>query len=138
MNPNKKTSNCLVYGLVALPVICCLAILGYLQFEKITIRNCYEQLAEEMHVDPTFWAIHTEFYERAQAVVEVGMPRDEVLAAREQIAPVYIGNQDSLLDGGIVDETFLQICPFPVADVMLLVYYSPGDTLEEVRLYFDD
>jgi hypothetical protein len=140
MDPDKKTFNCLMCGvvLVAVPMICYLAFSGYRFYLETATRDCYEQLAEEMHISPTMLAIHNEFYEQAQAAVKPGMTRDEVLVALEQIAPVRPAHKDPRLGGGIVEYTLLEICPFPVAEVTFLVYYSEDGIFDHIQLYFDD
>lgn len=117
---------------------CCWLPVSYMAIREVNRTICYNNLAGKMNVAPTYEAISSAMYAQVESVLLQGMERSQVIAVLEEIAPIATHEEGPTLSGGYAEMVMLKVCSFSSGDVLLLVFYSPANRLEEVRLLSND
>jgi hypothetical protein len=133
-NSNRKNKH-LIFIILIVVIIFCGLPLAYIVAPELEESICYGRIAKELKVAPTYEAIGSALLTRIKEDLHIGMDQDQVIAYLEQIAPIDNRVEGTGWDGGHVEFTGLKMCLFSDNDIVLLIYYSPANRLEEVEIY---
>ena len=136
MNTSIRRIIRLIALLVALVITGCVLIpVGYNFLRKIDQIACYKRLSMKLNISPNYEEVSNILLSQTQALLTPGMNRDEVITSLEKIAPVSVTLVSPLMNGGVSEDTFLNICYFYDNNIHLLIYYSEDGKMEEVIRY---
>lgn len=128
----------LLLGGVVFGCLCCFVFLIYRFTMWRENKICYERLASEFSVSPTYAEIGSAILDRIKGQTGPHPNRSEILSSMSLLAPIIEHEKIPLSNGDIKQIVTLNTCKFTENGFDFILIFSKEDLVIDLLLYLDD